>query len=140
MARKYIVTPTQTQYYETNYYMPFLNLVAGIIWSIPFIQKLLPQVEGLAALGIGVMFAFAYVVLSVVPVIAIVPCSGATVIYTAMLWGVADNICDAKTCFIVKVVSLLVVVFFEFCIFGNATLLWLQHKFPSRPTVRVVEE
>ena len=140
MARKYIVSSTQTKYYETNFYIPFLNLVAGIVWAIPFMQKVLPKIEGLAALGIGAIFAFVYVVLSVVPVMAIVPCIGAAIIYTAMLWGIADAIANPTICIIVKGMILLAVMFFEFCIFGNATLLWLQHKFPSKPTVRVIEE
>jgi len=35
---------------------------------------------------------------------------------------------------------LLVVVVVEFSIFGNATLRWLQHKFPEKPSVRIVKE
>ena len=140
MARKYIVISPKEKKYETNFYIPFLNLLAGIVWGIAFVQKVFPEVEGVAALGIGVVFSFAYVLLSVMPVIAILPCIGSTIMYTAMLWGLADHINNDIFCVVVKIFILLVVIFFEFCIFGNATLLWLQNKFPSKPIVRVVED
>ena len=137
---KYIVHPTQTKKYETNYGLPFLNAIAGMVWSIPILQKLLPGVEGIAALGIGAVFTLVYVVLSVMPVIAIVPCIASTIMYTAMLWGMADNIGHIVIRIIVKIVMLLFVVFAEFSIFSNATLRWLQNKFPEKPKITVVKE
>ena len=140
MARKYIVISQKETKYETNFYIPFLNLLAGIVWSIAFVQKVLPEVEGVAALGVGAVFSLVYVILSVMPVIAIFPCIGSTIMYTAMLWGFADYINDDIFRIAVKILVLIVVLFFEFCIFGNATLLWLQNKFPNKPIVRVVED
>ena len=137
---KYIVHPTKTKKYETNYGLPFLNAIAGMVWSIPILQKLLPGVEGIAALGIGAVFTLVYVVLSVMPVIAIVPCIASTIMYTAMLWGIADNIGHIVIRVIVKIVILLFVVFAEFSIFVNATLRWLQRKYPEKPRVTVVKE
>lgn len=139
MAR-YIVHPTQTKKYETNYGLPFLNAIAGMVWSIPILQKLLPGVEGIAALGIGAVFTLVYVVLSVMPVIAIVPCIASTIMYTAMLWGMADNIGHIVIRVIVKIVLLLFVLFAEFSIFSNATLRWLQNKYPEKPRITVVKE
>lgn len=137
---KYIVHPTKTKKYETNYGLPFLNAIAGMVWSIPILQKLLPGVEGIAALGIGVVFTLVYVVLSVMPVIAIVPCIASTIMYTAMLWGIADNIGHIVIRVIVKIVMLLFVLFAEFSIFSNATLRWLQNKYPEKPRITVVKE
>ena len=137
---KYIVHPTRTNEYQTNYGLPFLNAIAGMVWSIPILQKLLPGVEGIAALGIGAVFTLVYVVLSVMPVIAIVPCIASTIMYTAMLWGIADNIGHIVIRVIVKIVMLLFVLFAEFSIFSNATLRWLQNKYPEKPRITVVKE
>ena len=137
---KYIVHPTKTKKYETNYGLPFLNAIAGMVWSIPILQNLLPGAEGISALGVGAVVTLAYVVLSVMPVIAIVPCIASTIMYTAMLWGIADNIGHIVIRIIVKIVMLLFVVFAEFSIFSNATLRWLQKKFPEKPKTTVVKE
>ena len=137
---KYIVHPTGTKEYEINYALPFINAIAGMVWSIPILQKLLPDVDGIATLGIGAIITLLYVVLSVKPIIAIVPCIASVIMYTAMLWGVADNIGHIVIRVIVKIVILLFVVFAEFSIFVNATLRWLQRKYPKKPRVAVVKE
>lgn len=137
---KYIVHPTKTKEYQTNFVLPFLNAIAGMVWSIPILQNLLPGVEGVAALGVGAVITLVYVVLSVMPVIAIVPCIASTIMYTAMLWGIADNIGHIVIRIIVKIAMLLFVVFAEFSIFSNATLRWLQNKFPEKPKITVVKE
>ena len=137
---KYIVHPTGTKEYEINYALPFINAIAGMVWSVPILQKLLPDVDGIAALGIGAIITILYVVLSVKPIIAIVPCIASVIMYTAMLWGVADNIGHIVIRVIVKIVILLFVVFAEFSIFVNATLRWLQNKYPEKPRVTVVKE
>ena len=123
---KYIVHPIKTKEYETNYALPFINAIAGMVWSVPILQNLLPDVDGIAALGIGAIITILYIVLSVKPIIAIVPCIASLIMYTAMLWGVADNIGHIVVRVIVKIVILLFVVFAEFSIFVNATLRWLQ--------------
>lgn len=137
---KYIVYPTKTKEYQTNFVLPFLNAIAGMVWSIPILQNLLPGAEGISALGVGAVVTLAYVVLSVMPVIAIVPCIASAIMYTAMLWGIADNIGHIVIRIIVKIVMLLFVVFAEFSIFSNATLRWLQKKFPEKPKTTVVKE
>lgn len=137
---KYIVHPTKTKEYQTNFVLPFLNAIAGMVWSIPILQNLLPGVEGIVALGVGAVITLVYVVISVMPVIAIVPCIASTIIYTAMLWGIADNIGHIVIRIIVKIVMLLFVVFAEFSIFSNATLRWLQNKFSEKPKITVVKE
>lgn len=137
---KYIVYPTKTKEYQTNFVLPFLNAIAGMVWSIPILQNLLPGVEGIVALGVGAVITLVYVVISVMPVIAIVPCIASTIIYTAMLWGIADNIGHIVIRIIVKIVMLLFVVFAEFSIFSNATLRWLQNKFSEKPKITVVKE
>lgn len=137
---KYIVHPTKTKEYQTNFALPFLNAIAGMVWSIPILQNLLLGVEGIAALGVGAVITLVYVVLSVMPVIAIVPCIASTIMYTAMLWGIVDNIGHIVIRIIVKIVMLLFVVFAEFSIFSNATLRWLQNKFLEKPKIIVVKE
>lgn len=137
---KYIVHPTKTKEYQTNFVLPFLNAIAGMVWSIPILQNLLPGVEGIVALGVGAVITLVYVVISVMPVIAIVPCIASTIMYTAMLWGIADNIGHIVIRIIVKIVMLLFVVFAEFSIFSNATLRWLQNKFSEKPKITVVKE
>lgn len=137
---KYIVHPTKTKEYQTNFVLPFLNAIAGMVWSIPILQNFLPSVNGIAALGVGAVITLVYVVLSVMPVIAIVPCIASTIMYTAMLWGIADNIGHIVIRIIVKIVMLLFVVFAEFSIFSNATLRWLQNKFPEKLKITVVKE
>ena len=137
---KYIAHPTKTKEYETNYALPFINAIAGMVWSVPILQNLLPDVDGIVALGIGAIITILYVVLSVKPIIAIVPCIASVIMYTAMLWGVADNIGHIVIRVIVKIVILLFVVFAEFSIFVNATLRWLQRKYPEKPRVTVVKE
>lgn len=137
---KYIVHPTKTKEYQTNFVLPFLNAIAGMVWSIPILQNLLPGVEGIVALGVGAVITLVYVVISVMPDIAIVPCIASTIIYTAMLWGIADNIGHIVIRIIVKIVMLLFVVFAEFSIFSNATLRWLQNKFSEKPKITVVKE
>ena len=137
---KYIVHSAKTKEYETNYALPFINAIAGMVWSVPILQKLLPDVDGIATLGIGAIITILYEVLSVKPIIAIVPCIASVIMYTAMLWGVADNIGHIIIRVIVKIVILLFVVFAEFSIFVNATLRWLQRKYPEKPRVAVVKE
>ena len=137
---KYVVMQSRTKLYETNFMLPFLNLLAGIIWSIPVLQKVFPEIEGIASLGVGAVFSLLYVVLSVLPVIAIVPCVASGIMYTAILWGLADDISHGVIQMVVKAIILLVIIFIEFSIFGNATLRWLQHKFPEKPNIRVIKE
>ena len=137
---KYIVQPTKTKEYETNYTVPFINTLAGMIWSIPILQKLFPEVEGVAALGIGVVITLVYVILSVKPVIACIPCIASTILYTVMLWGVADHIGYVILRAIVKITMLLFVIGIEFCVYSNATLRWLQNKYPKKPRITVVKE
>ena len=104
------------------------------------LQKVFPSVDGIAALGIGAVITLAYVVLSVMPVIAIVPCIASVIMYTAMLWGMVDGIGHDIIRILVKVLALLFVLFAEFSIFSNATLRWLQNKFPEKPRVTVIKE
>ena len=103
---KYIVHPTGTKEYEINYALPFINAIAGMVWSVPILQKLLPDVDGIATLAIGAIITILYVVLSVKPIIAIVPCIASAIMYTAMLWGVADNIGHIVIRVILKIVLL----------------------------------
>lgn len=137
---KYIVHPTKTKDYETNYYMPMVNAIAGMVWSVPILQNVFPNVKGIAALGIGAVIMVLYVVLSVRPIIAIVPCIASVIMYTAMLWGVADNIGHDVVRVIVKILMLAFIILVELLVFTNATLRWLQNKYPEKPRITVIRD
>ena len=137
---KYIVIDKKTEIYEPEVKLAFLNLLAGVIWAIPFIQKVFPDVNGFIGLAIGFVFTVVYIIISFVPVIAIVPCVGAGIIYTTMLWGFADGIGHDVWRIILKIIILLLVIFIEFVVFGNATLKWAQLKFSEPPRIIRVEE
>ena len=47
MARRYVVIPSDSKLYEPDFKAPFMNMVAGMIWAIPFLQKVLPSLEEL---------------------------------------------------------------------------------------------
>lgn len=137
---KYIVMDNKTEIYQPEVKLAFLNLVAGVIWAIPFVQKLFPDVNGFVGLGIGFVFMVGFIFLSFMPVIAIVPCVAAGIMYTAILWGFADGIGHDVWRIIVKIIILLIVIFLEFVVFGNATLQWAQYTFSKPPRIIRVEE
>lgn len=137
---KYIVMDRKTEIYQPEVKLAFLNLIAGIIWAIPFVQKVFPNVNGFVGLGIGFAFMVAFVFLSFMPVIAIVPCVAAGIMYTAILWGFADGINHNVWQIVVKIFILVIVIFIEFVVFGNATLQWAQYKFSKTPRVVRVED
>lgn len=137
---KYIVMDSKTEIYQPEVKLAFLNLVAGIIWAIPFVQKVFPNVNGFVSLGIGFIFMVAFVFLSFMPVIAIVPCVAAGIMYTAILWGFTDGINHNVWQIVVKIFILLIVIFIEFVVFGNATLQWVQYKFSKTPRVVRIED
>ena len=63
---KYIVLNKTTGTYKPEIKLAFLNLVAGVIWAIPFVQKVFPDVNGIMGLVIGFVFAIVFVVQFVV--------------------------------------------------------------------------
>jgi hypothetical protein len=136
---KYRVLNKTTGTYKPEIKLAFLNLLAGVIWAIPFVQNIFPNVSGIVGLGIGFLFAIVYVVISFMPVISIVPCVAAGIIYTTILWGFADAIGHDVVRIIVKIVVLLLVILVEFSVFGNATLEWLQYKFSEPPRIIKIE-
>ena len=136
---KYRVLNKTTGTYKPEIKLAFLNLLAGVIWAIPFVQNIFPNVSGIVGLGIGLVFAIVYVVISFMPVISIVPCVAAGIIYTTILWGFADAIGHDVVRIIVKIVVLLLVILVEFSVFGNATLEWLQYKFSEPPRIVKIE-
>lgn len=57
------------------------------------------------------------------------------VIFTALARAPADLIGNNVVRIIVKVVILAFFIMLEFCVWINATLPWLERKFPNRPRV-----
>ncbi|MFR4144977.1 MAG: hypothetical protein ACLT1J_00650 [Mediterraneibacter gnavus] len=43
---KYIVEEKKNSKYEKNYQMPMINILPGIVWSVPLHQKLFPNTNG----------------------------------------------------------------------------------------------
>lgn len=140
MARYVVIDTNKTEIYEPQVKLAFLNLLAGAVWAVPFVQKVFPNVNGFVGLLIGFVFAIVFVLVSFMPVIAIVPCVASGIMYTAMLWGFADGIGHDVWQVVVKIIILLIVVLVEFSIFGNATLRWAQLHFSEPPKVIRIED
>lgn len=134
---KYSVIDNKIEIYEPEIKLAFLNILAGIIWAIPFVQKVFPNVNDFIGLAIGFAFVIVYIIVSIIPLISFVPCVGAVIIYTVMFWSIVDGIGHDELKIIVKTVVLLLVVFIELVVFGNSTLRWAQFKFSKPPrTIR----
>ena len=123
---KYIVEESNYKKYEKNYLFPFINLVPGIVWSIPLHQKLFPNA-----------FVALYWYLSLKPMIAVIPCVAGLVMFTALFWVFADYIGNAPARIIVKIIILGVFIMIELCVWINATLPWLESKEANKPRIRV---
>jgi hypothetical protein len=137
---KYIVEENNYKPYVKNYVFPLLNLIPGIVWSIPLHQKLFPDAGWWMTFGLCAVFVIMYLFLSFTPIIAAAPCVAGVVMFTALFWTFADYIGNTTVKIVVKAVILLIAIMVEFCIFGNATLPWMEKKFPNKPRIRKVEE
>lgn len=122
--------------YEKNKYMPLINIIPGIIWSIPVCQYVFPNVTGAASLVIGAIVTTIYVILSYKPFVAAIPAILGVIIMTGMLWSLADGMEDMEWKIAIKVLILVVVCFAEFGIFSNATVPWLEEKEEERRMYR----
>ena len=85
------------------------------------------------------LFIIVYMVLSFLPIITVAPCVAGVIIFTALAWAPADMIGNNVVRIIVKIVILAFFIMLEFCVWINATLPWLERKFPNRPNIRRVE-
>ncbi len=137
---RYIVVPDNRSHYEKNYTMPFINIIPGIIWSIPIIQMFMDDVGTLAKFGFGIVFAFLYVVMTLVPVLALAPCVAGAIIYIGMLWSLADLLGDGWIKITIKVIIAAFIGLLELSLFINATLPWLERKTDKGPVIRRIEE
>ena len=137
---RYIVVPDNRSHYEKNYTMPFINIIPGIIWSIPIIQMFMDDVGTLAKFGFGIVFAFLYVVMTLVPVLALAPCVAGAIIYIGMLWSLADLLGDGWIKITIKVIIAAFIGLLELSLFVNATLPWLERKTDKGPVIRRIEE
>ena len=137
---KYIVEDMKTVSFEKNFKLPFINLIPAFVWSIPFHQKLFPDAGWWMTFGLCALFVVVYVTLSFLPIITVVPCVAGVVIFTVLAWAPADVIENNVLRIVVKVVILTFFIMLEFCVWINATLPWLERKYPNRPRVRRVDE
>ena len=69
---KYIVEETKTSKYEKNFKFPLINLIPAIVWCIPVHQKLSPFIGTMGAFIAVAAFFILYVLLSYVPIAALV--------------------------------------------------------------------
>lgn len=134
---KYTVEEKYSKVYEKDYKIPFINLIPGFVWSIPLHQKLFPEVDFWLLAIITLAFITTYVVLSMKPWVAIVPCIAGVVIYTALFWALADYIGNDLVKYTIKGVILILAILVEALVFGNATLPWLESKEANKPKIRV---
>ena len=138
MAR-YIVEDIKTESFQKNFKLPFVNLIPAFIWSIPLQQKMFPDASWWTTFALCGLFVIAYMVLSFLPIITVAPCVAGVVIFTALAWAPVDMIGNNAVRIIVKIVILAFFIMLELCVWINATLPWLERKFPNRPNVRRVE-
>ena len=135
---KYIVDNIQTESFQKNFKLPFVNLIPAFVWSIPLHQKLFPDASWWTTFALCGLFVIAYIVLSFLPIITVAPCVAGVIIFAALTWAPADLIGNNVARIIVKVIILAFFIMLEFCIWINATLPWLERKFPNRPNIRVI--
>lgn len=138
MAR-YIVEDIKMDSFQKNFKLPFVNLIPAFIWSIPLHQKLFPDASWWTTFALCGLFIIVYMVLSFLPIITVAPCVAGVIIFTALAWAPADMIGNNVVRIIVKIVILAFFIMLEFCVWINATLPWLERKFPNRPNIRRVE-
>lgn len=136
---KYIVEERTAPRYEKNYKLPMVNIIPAIVWSIPLHQKLFPDASWWGTLFLCALFVVVYWYLSMKPIIAAIPCVAGVVMFTALFWVFADYMGNTLVRIILKIIILGIVVMIEFCIWINATLPWLEKKFPQNPKIRVVK-
>lgn len=139
MAR-YIVETSKKEKYKKNYEIPFINIIPAVVWSIPIHQKLFPDASLWGTLGVCGVFVAAYIFLSMLPVIAAVPCVAGVIIFTALFWALADHIGNNIVRIIVKILILAIALMIEFCIWTNATLPWLESKLTNKPRIIRMDE
>lgn len=137
---KYVVLDSKTETFEPSYKLPIVNLLAALVCSIAFMQKVFPSVDGVKSLLIGAMFIIVYYCVCLIPICSIVPAVVSGIIYAVMFWALADKIGSDVIRFIVKAFMLIIDVFIEFMVIVNSTLRWLQYKFPAKPRSRVIND
>lgn len=117
--------------------MPMINILPGIVWSVPIHQKLFLNTNGWVTVGLCAVFIFLYVILSYIPVIAAIPAIAGGIILTGLFWVPADYIGNDVARIIVKVLILAVCGLVELAIFANATVPWLEGKEDNKPRIRI---
>ena len=137
---KYIVEETNRSKYEKNFKFPMINLIPAIVWCIPVHQKMAPLIGTMGAYIAVAVFFVAYILLSYVPIAALVPAVASVIMMTAMFWAPADHIGNNVVRFLVKGLILAIMILIEFCVLINATLPWLERKTVTSPRVRRIEE
>lgn len=115
--------------YIKNYKIPMINLIPAIVWSVPITQVVSNYYESPITFISAIFFLILYYYLSIKPFVAMLPCIASCIMFTALFWVFADWIISDIPRILVKIVILSVTAIFEFAIFSNATLPWLQGKY-----------
>ena len=137
---KYVVESSKVEKFKKNYKFLLINAIPAIIWSIPVYQILFHSISGGVAFGICAVFVIAYVVIGMIPFIALAPDVASVIMLTAMVWSVVDIIGNDVVRIIIKVVVSVFFGMMGLTLFINATLPWLQRKIDPGPRVRKIEE
>ena len=134
---KYIVEDSYKASYEKNYKFPLINIIPAVVWSIPVHQKLFPDAGWWVTFGLCALFVIAYVILSYLPIIVVVPAVASVIIFSGLFWVFADYIGNQVVRIIVKVVIVAIFGSMELAIFANATVPWLEGREANKPRIRV---
>ena len=137
---KYIVEERKTSKYEKNYKFPLVNIIPAIVWSIPVHQKLFPNANFWVTLGLCGSFVVFYVMLSYLPIIAVIPAVAGAIIFSGLFWVFADYIENQIMRIALKVLIVAFFGFMELAIFANATVPWLERKTSDKPILRRLVE
>lgn len=137
---KYVVEDIKTSSYEKNYMIPLVNIIPAVVWSIPFHQKMFPDVSWWMTFGLCAAFVVLFCILSYMPILSVVPCVAGAMMFIGLIWVFADYIGNDIVRIIVKVVIVAFFGFMELAVFANALVPWLDNKKGKKPRVYRVEE
>lgn len=132
---EYKVITTGRKQYERNFYLPLINIIPAVVWSIPLHQKLFPDANGWITFLLCAAFIIVYVGLCFWGPISIVPCIASGIMLTALIWVFADMVGNNIIRIVLKIIILGIVIFVELAIFSNAMVPWLEKRNPEKPVI-----
>ena len=99
-----------------------------------------PNASFWATLGLCGAFVVFYVMLSYLPIIAVIPAVAGAIIFSGLFWVFADYIENQIMRIALKVLIAAFFGFMELAIIANATVPWLERKISNKPIIRRLDE